>query len=165
MMLTGSKGFGKRLGEKRAKKKKGSGYQKILKQHLHPAQRVLHDRGGRAALSCFADFIPERNARRDRIELTLHEKAWGGRRKSCSFDMRVPFGCCSRLHLTNPTGSSNPNLLQISLGKFFFFFFVPIFSFFLFPPPQNMQDETNKQAWAWRGEDRAFAAWHFQRSG
>ena len=103
-MLTGSKGFGERLGEgPKKKKKKGSGYQNA--RTASASCKGLHDRGGRTALSCFADFIPEGNARRDRIELTLHERAWGGRRKSCSFDMRVPFGCCSRLHLTNPSGS------------------------------------------------------------
>lgn len=76
----------------------------MLEQHLHPAKVCTTEAAGRR---CLASPIlsQKKNARRDRIEFTLHEKAWGGRRKSCSFDMRVPFGCCSRLHLTNPTGS------------------------------------------------------------
>lgn len=112
------------------KGQKGSGYQ-MLEQHLHPAKDCTTEAAGRR---CLASPIlsQKENARRDRIEFTLHEKAWGGRRKSCSFDMRVPFGCCSRLHLTNPTGSRT---IYRSYCLFFFFFF--LFSSF------HMQDETS----------------------
>lgn len=115
-------------GEERfgGKGQKGSGYQ-MLEQHLHPAKVCTTEAAGRR---CFASPIlsQKENARRDRIEFTLHEKAWGGRRKSCSFDMRVPFGCCSRLHLTNPTGSST-----IYRSHCLFFFFSSF----------HMQDETS----------------------
>lgn len=127
---------GERFG---GKGQKGSGYQ-MLEQHLHPAKVCTTEAAGRR---CFASPIlsQKENARRDRIEFTLHEKAWGGRRKSCSFDMRVPFGCCSRLHLTNPTGSST---IYRSHCLFFFFFLLFICKM--------------KQA-SLKG-DRAFAAWH-----
>lgn len=140
-MLTGSKGFGGG-GEGRfgVKGQKGSGYQ-MLEQHLHPAKVCTTEAAGRR---CLASPIlsQKENARRDRIEFTLHEKAWGGRRKSCSFDMRVPFGCCSRLHLTNPTGSRT--IYRSYCLSFFLFFSFSIC---------KMKQVSLKG-------DRASAAWH-----